>query len=559
MGMPPSLSLWQRAQLGPFNFSNHRGAQRILELCEGEGWREPKVSSLSNLQLERLADKVEQIEPGHRRFALEGLRLANSSLSHFQNRRSSFGGRYYTVDSEYLGRRKAAQVLEEFLELPTGEMERATRLAFLAANRSILPSQRAWEPELWFKSVVDAAMRLPPHRDEYNLYLLASCFEDDRAHVLLAPVADLFARANLPQQQEGQLAVLFRSMAPAVLDAFLPQLARALEGQSPREKAVLVSHLRGMGDAPAFRHHPERFLEVLLETPLEDRPARVAELNRSRLAPEARTGVRATVAARNAENVMDGRALAQTDAAIRELKRKVGAPLLSVKQTVSAVEAEVAAQLALRPAVDEEAQQGLFKQRAGRIDLKNILVTLRPAAQRQPGIIDMGAPTVENEKYPLGTGEKIGVGDLLALAWHQVTSEPDPGKKNLHALLTALAQCIEDDGHRVCVYGFAERLMKVFVEDHVGADYAPPAQLLTMAGLEISGHMEKAPLTQAFLDDWKTKVEQRAVEMYAREPANLDTLRSQLAAFVANDLQPEVVSATAAPTDPPAPVPSAER
>jgi hypothetical protein len=89
-------------------------------------------------------------------------------------------------------------------------------------------------------------------------------------------------------------------------------------------------------------------------------------------------------------------------------------------------------------------------------DIDNALRALR---QRRNS--DVFGPVTENS-IASSRGVEVGCGDLCARLWQHIKKQHPSERDNLsYSLTMALAQCIEEDGHRVCSDGTVQRLIAV--------------------------------------------------------------------------------------------------
>jgi hypothetical protein len=160
------------------------------------------------------------------------------------------------------------------------------------------------------------------------------------------------------------------------------------------------------------------------------------------------------------ENVMRGTPIARTKASILALARKFPA-----RRPTRPMLTEIASYLFLEPLSAQGAELAAFTAiRAGATEQTNAMRTLM--GPRQPD--DYSDSVSTNTPYDLGP-MRMGLGDITALIWtaidrYQPNDTPqetilkDQDLMRYH-VFKALSQCIEDDGHRVCSVGYAQRIV----------------------------------------------------------------------------------------------------
>jgi hypothetical protein len=154
------------------------------------------------------------------------------------------------------------------------------------------------------------------------------------------------------------------------------------------------------------------------------------------------------------EMVMDGYLQRQTATLIAGLREKVGRNTLPVPHALEEISAELVRREALPPVINEEGKvQSLHRLRGVNevtdfVNARTAMVSLRV-----------------NGSYTPRTGKAIGVGELAALAWQATKLETRPQEREhlVDSLLTGIAECIEDDGHRICPTGTVQRLTRFFM------------------------------------------------------------------------------------------------
>jgi hypothetical protein len=160
------------------------------------------------------------------------------------------------------------------------------------------------------------------------------------------------------------------------------------------------------------------------------------------------------------ENVMRSTPIARTKTSILALARKFPTRPPAIVTVVA-----ITKYLFYEPLSAQGAELAAFTAlRAGTTEQFNALRAL--AGPRQPD--DYSDSVRANPPYDLGPVQ-MGLGDITALIWtaidryqpngtSQETIRKDQALMRYH-VFKALSQCIEDDGHRVCSVGYAQRIV----------------------------------------------------------------------------------------------------
>ena len=167
-----------------------------------------------------------------------------------------------------------------------------------------------------------------------------------------------------------------------------------------------------------------------------------------------------------------------------------------------------------------------------------------PASPRRAGgtawehaLRTLDAPKREGDLSPairfnpvvrLEDGKAVRLGHVCALVWVGIHRQPEAEREALRReLVRALEQCIEDDGHRVCKVGLAERLAGV-LHDHYYADLrridAPTGADLVSILCENFCGKHPAP-TPEQLRDFAEDARQCAQANFAQYPQELEVFR----------------------------------
>jgi hypothetical protein len=119
----------------------------------------------------------------------------------------------------------------------------------------------------------------------------------------------------------------------------------------------------------------------------------------------------------------------------------------------------------IRNQADHPDHPALIRRRGGSLEADNAMRTL--VGPRT--VWDLSDSIESNNAYSTVHGAHLGMGDVLGLVWQGIATfgsdsgravETDHEKALMrHSLVMNLAQCIEDDGHRVCNHGMVQRLV----------------------------------------------------------------------------------------------------
>jgi hypothetical protein len=233
---------------------------------------------------------------------------------------------------------------------------------------------------------------------------------------------------------------------------------------------------------------------------LTPQPARAAHAESLRL--NRRGGVQRPEELRhtNLENVMTAEQMSWTADAIAKLQAQVGSPR-PFKTAIDELKKEIETLERARPELPAAEQQGLYRQRGpdGQTELQHALRVLFDAPRGR----DYSSAVRENTPFRIDGDRSIGVGVLCGLVWDFActfekagnTAEQNAQERTLirHAVINALAQCIEDDGHRVCDVGITQRLTKLLTGRLPGLKAEPPVtpgELLAAFGLSFNRQLE---------------------------------------------------------------------
>jgi hypothetical protein len=170
----------------------------------------------------------------------------------------------------------------------------------------------------------------------------------------------------------------------------------------------------------------------------------------------------------------------------------------------------------------------LSRIRGGATEKENALRVLAGQAHPQ----DFTLSLTHNPSYTMANGEQIGLGDLTAMVWHGIgTHQSASGDKHTtlleqdlmrHSLVLALAQSIEDDGHRVCGQGLSQRLvvpLQGYVEGLNAEIYVTPAEFFRESAHAFARSMMNAePTALQFASFRRETLAQAAKQWNANSP-----------------------------------------
>jgi hypothetical protein len=258
------------------------------------------------------------------------------------------------------------------------------------------------------------------------------------------------------------------------------------------------------------------------DTPMGNTPAPVFDYRAARRAEALRPRV-------NRENVMTEAQICWTEQAIEALRETVGELRAEPKVLLDEIANYAQTHFSRSPE---------FTTPRGRTggELPNALRTLQGGWR--PG--DYSASLQDNEQFSFAAGGGIGTGELCALVWQAIATygsklPVDERVKEIelmrHALVMALGQCIEDDGHRVCNVGVTQRLVRFLQKrfPEVGEEpMATAGELLCAFGRELAMELDKQKQetpSEERLAEWVQDVRLRADELYASNDGQPESTR----------------------------------
>jgi hypothetical protein len=217
-------------------------------------------------------------------------------------------------------------------------------------------------------------------------------------------------------------------------------------------------------------------LREILRTPAEQMIARTQSLITTHLGPLAEAGmVQPNAPYRvDTENVMRSTLITRTKRSILALDQ-----LFPQRPPTSTMIDAIYSYLKNYPNDASDHERRIFTRvRGGQTEQFNAIRTLVGPTQHG----DYSDAVVANTPYSLGPKD-IGLADLTALIWHAINAY-SPKQQSVAATLKetnlmryhvfkALSQCIEDDGHRVCSVGYAQRIttaLQGYYKEHVAID-----------------------------------------------------------------------------------------
>jgi hypothetical protein len=235
----------------------------------------------------------------------------------------------------------------------------------------------------------------------------------------------------------------------------------------------------------------------------------------------------------NRENVMSSDQIAWADEAIDAIERSAPKPI-STRKALSQLDA-LLDRLGQAPASGE----GLHKLRDGKTEI----ALAREALHREHRAGDLTARLDSNPPYHRADGTTVGLTDLLARVW-TVIGTKDPGVRTRleEAVVHALAECIERDGHRVCNVGCSQRLLRLCQGEVDGIKPEPPpppGSILSAFGEELDRELKGGEPGPERQDRLAREVRQRGRELYEPGSGQARLLESQLTEYFRYEYQRE--------------------
>jgi hypothetical protein len=346
-----------------------------------------------------------------------------------------------------------------------------------------LPAHQQSEFVELYHSVLDEMAFILPWGSSYRLKLISALRRCSDRQELAAALCKILSYCDVNLEEllnvledlsgsealslSGWSAPLYR----AIDDDNVPQLLGKLLNLSVAEQLPFVEACQPLIACTNNRDYLADMLVGLTDTIPERRLSTVRMLLQSR--------------ATNNENVMLASRNKHTHDAILTLRKYFPAPLNT---------AEILAQLSgflERVRSKEPTPEVFLRKRAGASELDNALWVLQ--GDRDP-FTDHTSCLQSNSEVNL-MGLPVRLGELCAQVWHAISQYQAAPSATLrrshrrsmrHSMVLALAQCREDDGHRVCGVGVSQRLLTVLQGYYPGihVDRPEPQTLLCDAAKE---------------------------------------------------------------------------
>jgi hypothetical protein len=476
--LPPNVE----AALAERSSKHARAAGEVLALCDAQPGPEPHLDHVSQLKIDfpRLAKQLKHTEGTQRREVLD----------HFEAMAQRFPDRP-------IERELASNAFDELLHLESGKLATGARAMRQAVDAELFTDAGARQHArpIYFLQMTQLVSSLPA---------------DERQEMV-----DLLCRL-LPSGSTGAVREV------ALMMHQLPRAERI-------ELVELLEPIRAAGNS----NDPEWIYSLtfaLAQTPREARRGHAEAMLR---AQEGQVGeLRHT----HLENVMTKEQMSWTANAISLLLAKVGKPNQHYRQALKQIDAEISRFEEHRSSLPVEQQsQGLYRTRgpAEKTELEHA----RRVLFAKPVRGDYSEPLWINTRFQIDSKRSIGVGDLCGAVWQFVQAQPDAHERELmtHALITALAQCVEDDGHRVCDVGITQRLTRFLNKRLDGLDEEPPVtpgELLAAFGLSFRHELKGREPNLDELNALEEKAMRQADKVYAEEPELRALFGAHYAEFV---------------------------
>jgi hypothetical protein len=482
---PPRLPLPERLQPA---FAHRPTAQRlaageVLALLAEEPGPEPRIDQLATSQadFQRLARHLRGADPATRRELVDCFEAIGTTFQ------------------PAFAQPRVGRVFNHLLGVGTGQLAQSVRPLRQAADEGLFFVDQTEYPHVSeLERVTDSLIQFPAAERQPLMDAIRSLSPLQPLDVLdLTAVMEL-----IPAPERAELAELLQ---PWAASSELTDIGFTLAHTPQEDRAQHADNLRLHG-----RHAPIGAPRVLEHT--------------------------------HRENVMTAAQMAWTKDAIGKLREAVQ-PQLRFETALEQIKAELDALGKQRPT---DATEGLFRTRGpqGTTELEHARRTL--FAPVRAG--DYSEPVKRNSSYRIGSDDAIGVGTLCGLVWEYACRFEAPGKTKeqnaqeqqliRHAVINALAQCIEDDGHRVCDVGITQRLTKLLSGRLPGLKPEPPVtpgELLAAFGLSFN-HQLKQEGREANAEDVKD-LRDRALaqgsKVYAQEPELQSRFERDVHAFLA--------------------------
>jgi hypothetical protein len=502
------------------DFSERRSAAKILKLCKDQPGPAPEIYPLVRTNLDEFARKLEGTPADQRRAVVDNFQAAAADVIQHE-RRHRLG--------LYAGTEISNALLSNLMRMPIFEVagvvnptvthtspeEMAdTGVLLRELSQTVLCGGFICDPIDRLKRIVDVVLQAPGH----ERLALARAVQKTCGEIFILSdyrkLADNIRK--VPSRSWDALIALTEARSIRYPHAQVEHLVRILEDVDFEERGDLLElvqplrrqsegqicsalHLLINTEPDARQAHMDRLLAA-------DPPPRWDDDPLASLWSPSRFQSLQTLENANLENVMNEGHIKGVAAVVQELRTLVGKKTLPVEKVVSELDALIEKLEAQRP----EVPIGLYKEREGGGDglQRARWVLHRPKDAQMTFLSD---PIEKNAPYKLVGGEKIGVGELVALAWAAIDTHPSAHERELmrEALVSALAGCIEDDGHRVCNDGITQRLVKFF-HGRFGEQSKEVVKVTANTVMLGYGYLLKTELgdtvpTREFLREWANK------------------------------------------------------
>ena len=182
------------------------------------------------------------------------------------------------------------------------------------------------------------------------------------------------------------------------------------------------------------------------------------------------------------------------------------------------------------PQTDRDRQIEAFVAHVRRFEVSTLPVLTRVRGRTQATERENALRTLTGASRPGDYSEAVTADrqftELTGLVWQAIAAAPEQDRHNMqHSLVLALAQCIEDDGHRVCGVGQQQRFVNV-----VEAQALTPSQKLTALSEEFA--KEHAEPSAAQVRNFETHALGEAAALYGAGSPDLQDFTQQLRAYL---------------------------
>lgn len=143
---------------------------------------------------------------------------------------------------------------------------------------------------------------------------------------------------------------------------------------------------------------------------------------------------------------------------------------------------------------------------------------------------DLSDSLMSNSEYD----DEFGLGQLAAAIWKLADQKPDDKENIVYSFYKALAECIEEDGHRVCSIGISQRLVTVLQGyfDEVSVDTKANYQQYLIAVCEEFMKETSSEIDEKTAAAFNAYALSKASEYFSHDSVELGKFKAELEAYL---------------------------